>query len=551
MRRTTRHPLTLVLASALLATATASMTACGGSDDGDVVTTPPQPEQPIPVTLQGAVMINQGIQNAVVCMDLNANSACDGNEPASAASAANGAWQLTYDSRQISPAQVAAAPLIAPINPSATDAAYPGTGNVTRQPYVLRQVPGKSGQINPLTTLVAQGMADGMSEGAARTNAAVQLAIAEAKIDNYQDDPATDPAQVQDNARTMAMVMASALESGAVLQVGNPVPATDASVGDLAELLYGDSANYALRFIQNSAKAAGSANSVYTEQRAAMTGGAAVTNPAALYRSVYLTPAGWKRCTGDTPHLSTLGNPNRSVYCDNSVTVSYSVYADVAGQSMARVIQDLQAKPAFNTINNGVSNAALLTAVGAATFPAGAQLRQRTTLNLSQPLYIANSNTDARPQKEAATLAALIAAKPASQVNLATAAGTLTLGVSTSQLRSLRVAFTGTNSPTDGTVQFYDCDLNAAQTVASNCVATNTGTYHIDTVNGVRVMRFDGHAYTAASNRNSFYAELRSPTSGDYVFFARQAKPALVLSDSEIIRLNGTAWTALRAQLGL
>lgn len=59
-------------------------------------------------------MRNAALQNAVVCMDLNANSACDAGEPAAAAPTdANGAWSLTYDTTQASADQVAAASLIA------------------------------------------------------------------------------------------------------------------------------------------------------------------------------------------------------------------------------------------------------------------------------------------------------------------------------------------------------------------------------------------------------------------------------------------------------
>ena len=545
MRSTTQHPLALALAGALLV----SLTACGGDDDDDIAPPPLPPTQPIPVTLKGSVMVNQGIQNAVVCMDLNANSVCDGNEPASLPTDANGAYTLTYDSRQISPAQVAAASLIAPITTSSTDAAH--AGSATAQPYVLRQVAGKSGQINPLTTLVAKGMADGMSEGASRINTALQLGIAEAKIDNYQDDPATDPAQVQDNARTMAILTASALENGAVLKVGDPGAAMDASAGDLASLAYIDNDNYTLRFFNNGAKAAGATSAMYADQRAGRVGGVPLTNPSDLYSNAYLTPAGWRRCADDAQHLSTIGNPSRSVYCDTSVSVGYSLYSDISGRSMASVIQQLQAAPAGNSINNGLSVEPLLSAVGTATFPAGSQLRQRMGLNLSQPLLISNTNTDARPQKEATTLEALIAAKPATAVNLPNSTGTLTLGLSTSALHNLRVAFTGTSSATDGTVQFYDCELNAAQTVASNCVATNAGTYHIDTVNGVRVMRFEGYAPTSASSQNNLYAEVKNTGSGDYVYRVRQAKPSLALATTEALRLNGTAWTALKAQLGL
>ena len=546
MRRTTRHPLALVLAGALLA----SVTACGGSDDDEDMTPPPPPPptQPTPVTLQGSVMINQGIQNAVVCMDLNANSVCDGNEPASAPTNANGAYSLTYDSSQISPAQVATASLIAPITTSSTDAAEPGQ-SATAQPYVLRQVPGKSGQINPLTTLVAKGMADGMTEGAARINAAVQLGIAEAKIDNYQDDPAIDPPQqVQDSARTLAAFIASALEHGKVLQVGDPTVGSGAVADVLTRLSYEDAANYGTTVIAEQARAAGSAERTYTQPVTKVAAGVPVTDVRSLYPALYLTPTGWKRCDNTTVHSATLDSPNLSIYCDTQKAISYQLTSDIGGQPMAQVINALQADPASNPINRDIPTSGLLTAVGTATFPAGAQLLKSTRLLLAPPMFISNTGNQFIPQAQAKTLEELVAAKQAAGVNLATTAGSLSLGAGTSLGHNLRVAFTGTTSATDGTVQYYDCDLSPTD-VASNCSATNTGTYHINTVGGVRVMRFDGYAPTTASSENNFYAEVKNTSSGDYVYRVRQAKTVAMATTS--YRLNGTAWAALKAQLGL
>ena len=549
MRSTIQNPLALVLVSALLAT----VAGCGGSDDDDSAapSPPPAPPPPEQITLQGSAMRKAALQNAVVCMDLNANSACDGNEPASAPTDANGVWSLTYKTAEISADQVASASLIALVTPATTDAGRSGE-SATTQSYVLRQVPGKSGQINPLTTLVAKGMADGMTEAMARSNAALQLGIAEAKIDDYQDDPAAGAEKVQDNARTLASFTASALEAGAVLQVGDQMAAQEASTSNLIFLAYTDSANYTLRYSNILAKAAGSSNGLYSEQRASMAGGVAITNPAALYPNAYLTPSGWKRCTADTQHIVTAGNPSRDLYCDTKVSVSYWVYSNIAGKSMASVIQDLQAAPVGNTINNGVATDTLIAALGSAVFPEGSQVRHRTGLNLSQPLMINNTNTDARPRSEATNLEELIAAKQAPPGDPATIpANTLTLGITTSALRNLRVAFTGTTNATDGTVQFYECDLNEAQTVASNCLKSNTGTYHIDTIHGVRVMRFEGHGPTPASTQDNFYAELKTSANVDYVFRVRQTQPTLALARSVANRLDGTAWKAMRAQLGL
>jgi len=550
MRRLTPTPLTLALASALLAT----VAGCGGSDDDDdnAVPPPPAPPPPAQVTLQGSAMRNAALQNAVVCMDLNANSTCDAGEPASAPTDANGAWSLTYDSAQVSADQVAAASVIALVTPATTDAGRNGE-SATTQPYVLRQVPGKSGQINPLTTLVAKGMADGMTETAARSNVVLQLGIAEAKIDNYQDDPAAGPDQVQDNARTVAAFTARALEDGAVLQVGDPATAFDSTAAPLTNLAYYDAANYFIYTGTVQAKAAGQAQAAFSEQRNFVIAGVPATDVRALYPSIYLAPSGWQRCNASTLHPITLGNPSRSTYCGAQHSISYRTPGiDIAGKTMAEVISQLQADPASSSINKdkGVPTTALLSAVGTATFPAGAQLQKNTTLILAQPLFVSNTGTLPIPQAEATTLEQLVAARPASGVNLATSVGSLSLGVGASAQRNLRVAFTGITSATAGTVQFYDCALSATD-VASNCSATSTGSYHIDTVNGARVMRFEGLPPAPASGQNNFYAEVKGSATGDYIFRVRQTKPTQALATSTAVRLNPSAWAALKAQLGV
>ena len=502
------------------------------------------------------MFINQAIQNAVVCMDLNANNLCDAGEPASAKTGANGVYSLTYDPAAVTAAQVAAASLIAPMVPGAVDsptttidASQPTTA-VTTSAFALQQVPGKSGQINPLTTLVAAGVKSGLSETVAHTNAATQLAIAPTKIDNYQDDPTFDRNQLLDNARLMAIVTAEALKNGARLAV-NDLAAADAVPADLRALNYTDAANYFIRTLSNLAVAAGSASADYKDLRSGLSVGIPLAANT-LYPSLYLTPDGWIRCTDTATHTGSRGLPSRDTYCGVTTSVGYPFpTTDIAGQTMASVVTALQADSTTNTINNGISTTNLLAALGTATFPANSGTRLRASLNLTQPIFINSSRNDFRPQTEAITLEQLIAAKPATGVNLATSGGTLSLGYSTSVLRNLRVAFTGTASPTTGTVQFYDCDLNAADQ-PSNCTATQTGTYSISTVNGVRVMAFAGHAPTTYSTQINYYAEVKGSTSNDwYVYRARQAKPTVDANIGRIKRINATAWAAMKTKLGL
>ena len=543
MTTTSHNVRSLAISSAFLL----ALAGCGGGGD--------DAPAPAPVTLTGTVMVDQAIQNAMVCMDLNANSVCDAEEPASAKTGANGVYSLTYDANTVTAAQIAAASLIAPMVPGALadanttiDAAAP-TAPLTARAYVLKQVPGKSGQINPLTTLVAAGVKAGLAEAVARTNAATQLAITAAKLDNYQDDPAFNKNALLDNARLMAVFTAQALEAGANLAVSD-LAAADAAPGDLRALNYTDTANYFIRTPSSLAIAAGSANADYKDLRSGLSAGTpSATN--VLYPSLYLTSSGWTRCTETATHTGTRGVPSRDTYCGVTSSVGYPLLSDISGQTMASVVTALQADSSSNTINNGISTANLLTALGTTTFPANSVTRLRSSLNVSQPIFINNSRTDYRPQAEATTLEQLIAAKPASGVNLTSSGGSLSLGYSTSVLRNLRVAFTGTTSPTAGTVQFYDCDLNAADQ-PSNCTATQTGTYSISTINGVRVMAFAGHAPTTYSTQVNFYAEAKGTTPSDwYVYRARQAKPTMDANIGSNKRINATAWAAMKAKLGL
>lgn len=546
------------LSLALVNATLLSVTGCGGGGSSLDDSTLTNPNASTTTTLKGTVMVDQAVRNAVVCMDLNANSACDANEPTSAKTGVDGAYSLAYDTTLVTAAQVAAASLIAPMVPGAPgdgittiDAAAPTVGNTTKA-YVLKQVPGQSGQINPLTTLVAAGVAAGMTEAVARTNVAAQLAIAADKINNYQDDPVFNSAQSQDNARFMAKITAAALEAGAALEVGDQNAAVDADPGYLASLSYTDISNYSFRTLDGLAKPDGTSGGLAVDTRGGKTSGTAITK-SVLYNQAYLTANGWVRCDDAVVIATTRGTPSRSTFCNASNSVGYAVPSDISGQSMSSVVNTLQTDSGTNVINNGVATTGLLAALGSASYPSGSAIRARTGYNLTQPIFINSINTDGRSQSEATTLEQLIAAKPSSGVNLVTAGGSLTLGLSSGNLKNLRVAFTGTTSPTAGTVQFYDCDLNSAQTVASNCVTAQTGTYTISTVGGMRAMRFAGHAETVM-NQTRLYVEVKDAPSvigGNWVFQASETKPSVAVNLSNPKRLNATAWAAMKTQLGL
>ena len=91
--------------------------------------------------------------------------------------------------------------------------------------------------------------------------------------------------------------------------------------------------------------------------RAGKSGGVDMTEDS-LYGNAVLTPSGWKYCDRRVLLRSTLGNPNRAVYCDGQTTLGWDRANSVAGEAMATLVNRWQAMPS-NTINAGIPTAAL------------------------------------------------------------------------------------------------------------------------------------------------------------------------------------------------
>jgi hypothetical protein len=505
--------------------------------------------------LSGEVAVNGTLKNVVVCLDRNANATCDVGEPASAPTAADGKYTLTYDPAVVTDA--ATARLIAPVragDPSAASTAIDSTHPtvaVAASDYVLSRPAGSGGAINPLTTLVQAGVAAGMTEAVARENVALQLAIAAAKVDAYQDDPATTNDQLPDTARTAALVVETMLENKVPLVVGDQKAALTAS-STLASLSYGSASDFYLQTLDRSAKAAGTAGSETTDARSGKVAGVARPDGGsadALYRTAYLGANGWNYCSRSVAIQSTAGNPSRSVSCGVRTTVGFTTGTSVADQAMSDLVTRWQTL-ASNTINVGVSTAGLVGALGNAKFPAGAEEQVRTNLVLSSDITIDNVWTRGLPQ-DRNTLETVVARYPASAVALPGPGGSLSMGITTGASRNLRVAFGAATSATAGAAQFYECDLNADQSVASNCAATATGTYAMETVNGQRILRFSGQPATPAVNYDVVYAQVDWGGGNQWVYRAHAIKPSLQARMSTASRLNGAAWGAMKAQLGL
>ena len=542
-----------LLTHAFAAVAALALAGCGGGGGGDApapvpVPPPPPPPPTVPVTMSGEVARIGTLKNVVVCLDLNGNDACDAGEPASAPTGADGKYTLSYDPATLPQAQAMAARLIAPLRTgdvaaagTAIDAADPAVA-ATSADYVLKRPAGAQGAINPLTTLVQAGVAAGMAEAAARDNVALQLAIDAAKIDGYQDDPAWSEAELQDTARTAAAVVSGLLRQGIALQVGDQRAAAPARTM-LRQLNYNAPGGYYVRTLEQQAKAEGSAGVQAVDARRGKSGGEDRTE-ASLYGSAYLTPGGWTVCSRSVPTQNTVGNPSRSVYCEGETSLGWSRTSSVAGEAMADLVDRWQGM-ASNTINAGTATAALKGALGNAAFPADAEESVRTNIVLGQSIVIDNLSTRGLPQ-DRNTLEAVIAAYPSAAVALPAPGSTLSLGITTGALKNLRVSFSG-----PGEVQFYECDLNAEQTVASNCAATTPGSYAIDTVGGARVLRFGGYPATPAVNYRVVYAEVNWGGGNQWVYRTHETKSALSARSSQTNRLNQSAWSAMQAQLGL
>ncbi|HEY9107808.1 MAG TPA: hypothetical protein VIN58_14100 [Roseateles sp.] len=154
-----------VVATSLLASA-ALLTACGG---GGSATPPPPPPAPATVSITGKA-VDGALSGATACYDLNDNGACDGSEPVSAATGADGAFSLA-----VQPADVGKHRIVVQVPATAIDA---DTGAAVGTAYTL-QAPATGTTtahavfVSPLTTLV-QGHVDATGVTLAEATALVQ-----------------------------------------------------------------------------------------------------------------------------------------------------------------------------------------------------------------------------------------------------------------------------------------------------------------------------------------------------------------------------------------
>jgi hypothetical protein len=532
------------LQAAIAAAFCSSLVACGGGGDGAVGDGGGE-ATPLPaLSLQGTVQIDQAISQATVCVDLNGNAQCDAGEPVSAATGADGKYSLTYQPKDAAAAtQFNASPLLANVPAGAVDAAQ-AAESATGKAFTMAAPAGKGAQINPLTTLVQLGVAGGQSLDAAEAAVALQLKISRAELYDYQSNASSASAVLPDTARTAAKVTAYALELGAPLQV-TPSSAAAAPSRTPGIVNYVDAQNYAYR--ERITDGVVDANGMFTQFEVRTTKSAGVLQTGdALYPTVSLTSSGWKRCDDKVARLSTRGNPTRSEICAAS-TLFYGfglARESVAGKSMAEVLTAL--KTGDSRLNaEGVrydpTMAVDPTLLGDAKFPEGAEITTSVSVQLiDSPAVIQNSVSDFTGF---ATLAELIAGRPASGVALPAGRGTAGGMGLLDATHVLRVAFIDASQ-----AQFYVCDSVDPYATYSNCKEHSKSAYKIETVHGESLLKFEtspGQAYTGTSRG---YAQMGSAV---YTFRQPVARATEEQAVSYNQRPNGVAWAALKTALAL
>ena len=553
------RPASALTSAAVLAT----LVACGGGGSGDsnsAASPPPSPATP-PAAVQwsGKVAIDQGIKNAKVCADLNANSSCDSSEPTQAATGADGAFQLSYQPTDpASESSAKAAALLAVISETSVDAASP-SDTATRKSYVLSAPAGKSAQINPLTTLVQRYMkSSGSAIAAAEAAVAKQLGISVTEIYDYQSLPLSSAAALPDNARTAAKVTAYSLELGADTRTLASSDAAEPS-RSLSTLYFRSTSDY--WFFQRQTDGILNADGLVAqrETREGKLSGTPMSS-AQLYtpshgaNSMQLTEQGWNRCDASVPRLLTRGSPNRVNTCNGgSFFYSFSLpAADISGKSMSSVLDGISTgSAALNADGIAYSPATNLpsSSTGSASFPSGSKLLTSVSLQLTFPRYINDTTTDAIGSFT--SLNALIAARPVSAVNLTTAAGTIGgLGPFDSAVtRSIRSAFIDSS-----TIQLYRCEADSGTlTNPHDCVAINTSGYTITKVGGVNILTIT-NLPTPPNAANANITTLRSYVEyngGVYNYRQNKALNEEGKVPSYTQRLNDVAWDAMKIALGL
>ncbi|MFT4099511.1 MAG: hypothetical protein QM674_00455 [Burkholderiaceae bacterium] len=457
-----------------------------------------------------------------MCLDQNGNGACDSGEPASAPTDADGRYTITGLTAEQAQAD---GPWAAIVPAGARDAGVPVTA-----PFTLRAPVGQSALISPLSTLVQIGVAGGRTRADAEAAVAAQLDIPVSALYRDYVAEAAEPGS-STIAAIAGSVVVPALQRGDAIEIGS----TDTAGGyQLADLAYGNTANWYRRSIVVAAQPDTNVGRIYYDERQRFIGGAAAPQ-APLYAEDPVTyrvlPGGPTMCDQSTAHTVTRGSPGIAIHCGDRIA-GVSRAEDVAGQSIADVVARIRAS-AGNTLRD-LDGARF----GSAVFPAGSLIAHRVTRTVEYAVRFRPA--DGTLAMTAAELPVRFPGPVASPTGANTVAiGTLAATANT-PMRRPRAAFGA-----DGTVYYYVCDL--VEGVSVNCAASGSdGRWKAGTLHGLPVIELTNQPTESsplAGNTRVFVE------SGGITYFGYRIKPQT--EDTVALRLVNSAYQAMSEQLGM
>ncbi|MBS7806330.1 hypothetical protein [Variovorax sp. PCZ-1] len=254
--------------------------------------------------------------------------------------------------------------------------------------------------------------------------------------------------------------------------------------------------------------------------------------------------------------------PGESSYCSTYRDSSRRSTEDISGQSITAVISRVRASglDGYSTWAGAPS----LVADQNAVFPAGSQLRYQVVTRLSTPIgqdlaskVRVNKNTTATAFEKwpfAANLDEMIQYYPGN-FNSGTPNGGNTDGIGQfpdgsyqvagmQAVKNYRVMYQAL-TPTTGNARIWQCRRNATPNINTNCSVGSSflmdTTYTIEALGDARVLKFASlpSELLALRKSNRLYVER-----GGAVFYGFKD----ILSTDTSVRMNVTAWNAMRAQ---
>lgn len=528
--RTKLSPLSLAMLGSVCGGLTLSLAACGGGSSSSPSAS---------ANTVSGVVLDGPIQGATVCLDLNANQQCDGGEPASAPTDAQGNYSisgLTADQLNAGKEWIASVPA------GATDGSTTFTA-----PFVLRTATDKPAIISPFTHMVQAGLDQGAANAGAATSAvAAQLGVDAAALHgNYvAGSPGVDNALLAAHAPGVI----SLLLAGTQPTIALP-SATAADPYTVRHFDYTDAANYVVRVFYP-----GTANgqSVFYDVRAGLSAGNPLSQDSLYGTRRYLDRSGWVSLGPGLPNPNSQGNPSTSFSAG-------ATYANL------RQVTPLQGKTVAETIalaNDATLNTApTLPGVPVSlsgVLPDGAQASTLRSTTVRTAVYYftgpGNTVSDGYANPALNTLDGVLAAFPVS----ATLTSGNTLSMGNLQANASYSCPAGQAScvipqqrlraqiDVGNTVRWILCDLSwPSGGTAGGCQVIGSGSYARTTgIDGqTPLLTFSGlPAQADAQSSVRVYAE-----TGGQVWFAFQDKPSTTVTT----RLNDVAFAPIAAQLGI